>query len=92
MSEQESDESQQIWPDDLELGNRFEFDGHTYEVVGTGPGEATADRVDNDSYTVEVGRWAITNAVFVELEVTMDQDEFDRLVNRDSGQEGNDAE
>lgn len=77
---QVEDDTEQTWPDDLELGDEFEFDGHTYEVVGTGPAEAKAERVDNDDYTVEVGRWAFTDAVYVELEVSMAQDEFGRSV------------
>jgi hypothetical protein len=70
----------QFWPDNLELGDRFEFDGDTYQVVGTGPGKATADRVGDDSITIELGRYAFTNAVYIEMETTMDQEAFAQSV------------
>jgi len=73
-----------VWPDDLELGDTVEFDGDEYEVVGTGPGEATIERVDDDSYTAEVFRWAFTDQVGIELETAFDQDEFGRMVDTDT--------
>lgn len=71
---------QKRWPDDLEMGDRLEFDGHEYEVVGTGPGEATLDRVGDDSFTIEVFRWAITGAVGIEFETAMTQEEFEQAI------------
>ena len=70
------------WPDDLKLGDRFQFQGDTYEVVGTGPGEATADRVGDQDVTAEIGRWAFTDAVYIELEISMSQQEFGDKVNQ----------
>lgn len=82
-------DTDRVWPDDLELGDIVEFDGDEYEVVGTGPGEATIERVDGDSYTAEVFRWAFTDQVGVELETAFDQDEFGSMV--DTGGAADDA-
>jgi len=79
----ESD-AERLWPDDLELDDRLEFDGHEYVVVGSGPGEATLDRVDDDSFTIEVFRWAFTNEVGIELETHMSQEEFERSLHTDT--------
>lgn len=81
-NESGTDEEEPFWPDDLKMGDCVEFDGHKYEVVGTGPGEATLDRVGDSDVTAEVGRWAITNAVYVELEQTVSQEEFAQSVTR----------
>jgi hypothetical protein len=79
-SGQSVDETEQIWPDCLETDDRLKFDGNEYVVIGTGPTEATLERVDNGDYTIKVGRWAFTDAVYVELEISMSQDEFARSV------------
>lgn len=79
-----TDGSERVWPDDLELDDRVEFDGHEYVVVGTSPAEATLERVDNDDYTVEVFRWALTDLVGLELETSMSQEEFGRTVDTDT--------
>jgi hypothetical protein len=75
-----------VWPDDLELGDTVEFDGHEYEVVGTGPGEATIERVDDDSFTAEVFRWAFTDNVGIELETAFGQEEFERMIDTEAEQ------
>lgn len=80
MTVTDTDDTERIWPDDLELDDRVEFDGHEYIVVGTGPGEATLERVDDDSITAEVFRWALTGQVAFELETTMSSEEFGRSV------------
>lgn len=81
MSDADGD-TEHVWPDDLEMGDRVEFDGHRYEVVGTAPGEASLERVDNDSYTAEVFRWAFTDAVGIELETEFEQQQFEKMVSR----------
>jgi hypothetical protein len=83
------DGTDQVWPDDLELGDKFEFDGYTYEVVSTGLAEATADRVDNDEITVEMFRWAITDQVGIELETAVSQEEFGHSLQTDTNHEAN---
>lgn len=60
-------------------------DGDEYEVVGTGPGKATVERVDDDSYTAEVFRWAVTNQVGIELKTDFSQEEFGELVDKEAG-------
>ncbi len=77
-------DTEHLWPDDLELDDRLEFDGDEYVVVGTGPGEATLDRVDDDSFTIEVFRWAFTNEVGIELETHVSQEEFERSLETDT--------
>ena len=81
--------SGELWPDCLELGDIIELAGREFEVVGTGPAEATLECVEDESYTAEVFRWAFSNAVGVETEVAFEQDEFGRLVTK-SGKEGAD--
>ena len=88
MSEQSESGTEQIWPDCLETDDRFKFDGNEYVVIGTGPAEATLERVDNGDYTIKVGRWAFTDEVYVELEISMSQDEFARSVQTDTEQDG----
>jgi hypothetical protein len=73
-----------VWPDDLELDDRVKFDGNEYIVVGTGPAEATLERVDNDDNTIEVFRWAFTDSVGLELKTSMSQEEFGRSVDTDT--------
>lgn len=75
-----AESTEQLWPDDLELDDRLTFDGHEYVVVGTGPGEATLDRVDDETITMEVFRWAITGQVGIELETTVSPESFERAV------------
>jgi hypothetical protein len=84
MTESDTDTGDKVWPDDLEMGDRVDIDGHDYVVVGTGPGEATLDRVNGDGVTAEVFRWAFTDRVGIEIEIGMSQDEFERNVNPDS--------
>lgn len=72
--------TEQLCPDDLEMDDRIEWEGHTYVVVGTGPGEATLDRVDDQSITMEVFRWAITGQVGIELETTVSPEAFEKTV------------
>jgi hypothetical protein len=73
-------DTERVWPDDLELGDRLKFDGQEYVVIGTGPGEAALERTDDDSFTLEVFRWALTDQVGLELETDMSQEEFGRSV------------
>lgn len=73
-------DAERVWPDALEMGDRVEFDGDEYEVVGLGPGEATIERVDDDSYRAEVFRWAFTDDVGIELKTDFSQDEFGEMV------------
>jgi len=75
-----SDDTNHIWPDDLEMDDRIEFDGDEYVVVDTRAGEATLERVDDDSFTAEVFRWVFTNQVGIELETAMSQEEFGHSV------------
>jgi len=92
MNDTNTSGSEQLWPDDLRLDDRLEFDGHTYKVVGTGPGEATLDRVDDDSFTIKVFRWAFTDTVAVELETSLSQEEFERSLQTGSDRsEGDDV-
>jgi hypothetical protein len=83
--------TERVWPDDLEIGDTVTFDGHEYEVVGTGPGEATIERVDDDNVTAEVFRWAFTDAVGIELERSFEQDEFGQFVDTATEQSGGDG-
>jgi len=69
-----------LWPDDLELDDTLTFDGDEYAVVGTGPGEATLERVDDESVTLEVFRWALSDSIGIELETSLTQAEFERSV------------
>lgn len=85
MSEQSADGEERLWPDDLEVGDSVEIDGHTYEVVGTGPAEATLERADNTDMVAEVCRWAVSNTVGIELKKTVSQAEFRRSVDTDTG-------
>lgn len=71
---------ERILPDDLQLDDRLEFDGHRYVVVGTGPNEATLDRVGDSGVTLKVFKWALTDAIGVELETSLSQAEFSRSV------------
>jgi len=87
MSEQSTSDTGRIWPDDLELDDRLKFDGQEYVVIGTGPGEATLERTDDDSFTLEVFRWAFTDQVGLELETAMSQEEFERSVRTETDQE-----
>jgi hypothetical protein len=80
MSESDTTDDGSVWPDDLEIGDHVKFDGDEYFVVGTGPGEATLERVDDDSITAEVFRWAFTDSVGIELETAYSQDEFGAMV------------
>lgn len=77
-------ESELTRPDDLQVGDTLEVDGHTYEVDGTGPAEASLQRVDNEDVTANVFRWAVTGAVEFEQQRTLTQEEFNRLVDRDT--------
>jgi hypothetical protein len=86
-SEEATEEDGGFWPDDLELGDTVEFDGRTYEVVGTGPGEATIESDDEDEITAEVGRWAFTDAVYIEVERSFEQSEFQQMVTAGSNDE-----
>ena len=79
--------TKQLWPDCLEMDDRLRFDGNEYVVIGTGPAEATLMRVDDDDYRVKVGRWAFSDAVYVELETSMSQDEFGRSLHTGTRQE-----
>jgi len=86
MSDTDNNDTEKFWPDDLEMGDRVDFDGHDYVVVGTGPSEATLDRINGDGTKLEVFRWALTDAVVFELEKTVSQEEFERLVDTDTEQ------
>lgn len=68
------------WPDDLEVDDRVEIDGHTYVVTGTGPGEASIERVGNQDVVGKVFRWAFTGAVGVELKTDFTQEQFENCV------------
>lgn len=81
-------DSERLWPDGLEMGDGVEFDGDEYEVIGTGPGKATMERVDDGSYRAEVFRWAFSNQVGIELETGFSQDEFGELVKPKSDRSG----
>lgn len=85
---QEVGEEQQLHPGDLSLDDRLEFDGHEYVVVGTGPAEAALERVDDSSIQLEVFRWAIVGTIGIELETTVDRDQFQDMVELKDG--GND--
>jgi hypothetical protein len=76
--------SERLWPEDLQLDDCFEFDGHEYVVVGTGPNEATLERIGDDSFTIEVFRWAFTESVGVELKSTISQEEFEQSLQTDA--------
>jgi len=85
-------DTERAWPDDLELDDRLKFDGQEYVVIGTGPGEATLERTNDDSFTVEVFRWALTDQVGFELETAMSQEEFKRSVHTDTDRDGGQAD
>jgi hypothetical protein len=70
----------ELWPDNMKMGDTVEFRGHKYEVVGTGPGKAQIECVDDENVTGEIFRWAFTNEVGVELEVGFSQSEFSERV------------
>lgn len=84
------EESENLWPDDLDVGDEVEFEGRTFEVTGTGPAEASLESTGKESITAEVGRWAFTNAVYVELERSFEQDEFPEMVTREGEESGRD--
>lgn len=71
---------QRLWPDDLEMGDTLEIDGFTYEVVGTGPSEATLERLDDETVEAKIFRWAFTDSVGIELTRTLSQEEFERSI------------
>jgi len=86
MSDTDTRGSERRWPDDLEMGDRLEIDGHTYKVVGTGPAEATLERDDDDTAEARVFRWALTDGVGFELTKTVTQSEFERSLHTDNTQ------
>ena len=79
-----TDDSERLWPDELELDDRVKFDGNEYVVVGTGPAEATLERADGMDVTAKAFRWAFSNAVEIELSTTVKQDAFERYVEPDT--------
>lgn len=83
VGETMSQSKETVWPDELEMGDRVEFDGHTYIVTGTGPAEASLERVDDPDVTGKVFRWAFTNNVEFEFKKTLDQEDFGRCVATD---------
>lgn len=83
MSDTSNNQTAGIFPDELEMGDRVEFDGNEYEVVGTGPGEATLERLGDMDYKAEVFRWAFTDSVGIELEASFTQSEFGEMVTKD---------
>jgi len=92
MSEHNKDETEQetekLWPSDLQLDDKMVFDGDEYIVVGTGRGEATLHPVDADKNTeMKVFRWALINSVGIELETSISQEEFQQLVEREENAE-----
>lgn len=75
-------DTDELWPDDLEMGDTLDVAGHEYEVVGTAPGKATIERVDDDSIIGEVFRWALTDHVGIEIERQFSQSEFEERVEK----------
>ena len=68
------------WPNGLEVGDEIEIANHSFEVTGTGPSEAIAEH--ENGFEVEVFRWAMTDAVGVEVRNNFTQEEFDKLVTK----------
>jgi hypothetical protein len=77
-----NNENDELWPDDLEMGDTMDLAGHEYKVVGTAPGKATIERVDDDSIIGEVFRWALTDQVGIEIERQFSQSEFEERVEK----------
>lgn len=73
-------ETQQVWPDDIEMGDRLEFNGDEFEVVGTGPAEATLETTGEKGIELKIFRWAISDDVGIKATTTVSQDEFGDLL------------
>lgn len=76
--------SDELWPDSLRVGDTIEYNGNSYEVVGTAPGKATVERVDDSSVQADLFRWAFSDTVGMEIEHSIEQEQFGKMVTRNN--------